>query len=266
MATLRIPLYDCGPLEVQIAAQGLRIEPLVCGCGARAVATLSDIPRRGNYHREGVDRVLFALRLWKPGMFSCPTAIADDGSVGGARWYRPWKTWDSSPIERPFDWSGCTQELPQIWDLLGGVRDLSDPRIRRFAYFYFYPVGVDRFAMLFMSADGLLIPLRGKRNDRREVFVRRGACLLASLLREAEADLTRELGRYYDKRCGHFHGTSTYWGRDMQKPAERLEQFVRALLRHFLKNDWVKDPKKAESALEQLTTASGGHALRLRSG
>ena len=185
-------------------------------------------------------------------MLSCPTVIADDGSVGGARWYRAWKTWDASPIERPFDWSGCTQELPQIWDLVKRVRDLSEPRMRRFAYFYFYPVGVDRFAMVFMSADGLLIPLRGKHNDRRGVFVSRGASLLARLLGEAEADLAKELGAYYDKRCGHFHGTSTHRGSDMQKPAERLEQFVRALLRYFLKNNLLKDPRKAESTLQQL--------------
>jgi len=236
-----------------------------CACGAQALATVLGVARRRGYRRTALDRVLFALRLWKPGMFECPVAISDDESTERVRYYTAWQTWDNSPIERPLDWANGAEQLPKVWRLLRDLADLNEPRIRRFAYFYFYPVGVDRFAMLFMSADGLLIPLHGRRDDRRDLFVRRGARLLTALLGEQEPDLVKELRRYYDKRCGHFHGTSRYWGRDMQKPAERLEQFVRALLRCFLENDLLKDPRKRESALEQMTTASGGHALRFRS-
>lgn len=185
-------------------------------------------------------------------MFACPTAISDDGRVESVLYYRAWKTWESSVLEQPLAWAGAAEELPRVWGMLEDLRDLEEPRIRRFAYFYFYPVGVDRFAMLFMSADGLLVPLRGRRDDRRDLFAKRGAALLSSLLNEPEAPLRRELGDYYDKRCGHFHGTSRHLGQRMQRPAERLELFVRLLLQCFLQKDILKDPNRAESVLAAL--------------
>ncbi len=251
MATVRVPIYQCEPLQTELAVNGrMRVEPGHGNSGVNATVVLSGVPRRGDYLRKSIDRSLFTLRLWSIGAFSCPYAFAETGEATAVGWYATaWRTWDSSGLECPLSWAAPIDALRRVWEQVLTLRDLEEPRLRRFASFHFYPVAVDRFSMLFMSADGLLFPIHGKRLDRRHEFGRRGGRVLSPLIGEPESRLACELRDYYDKRCGHFHGTSRHLGRHIQRPAERLELFVRHLLLHLLDRGILRRPRAAEDYL-----------------
>jgi hypothetical protein len=253
MPTINVPIYGCRKLDRQIKlSSSACVKPGYRGEGARFVCLVS--PTTKEDPRDALDRVLFALRLWKSGRFACPT-VFKDRCLCCVNWYcTPWKTWSHSRVETPLDWAGDEAGLRKIWGVLqrpGG--HLKDHRLRRFGQFYFYPVAVDRFSMLFMAADGLLFPYPTRTHSSACAFAKRGARSLAPLLPgECERDIEEELAACYKKRNGEFHGRTNTLGKDIQRPAERMELFVRRLLLYFLGKRLLMCREKAEKHIQEL--------------
>ena len=227
------------PVEL---SSSVRIQP-GDGSDVRALVVRDLRPGQKLDLRCWLDQVLLTLRLWKQGTVTCRAPRADcDPS-----WYIIWKTWCDSALDRPLTWDRAESELPGLWRLVAQLRNVEDHRLRRFFQFYFYPVAVDRFSMLFMAADGLLFPYPKSPQSSKVEFARRGA----KLLRDSVSDRTEErvkdeLIRYYEKRNGEFHGTARISGADIQASCERLEQYVRTLIIYFLQKRLLSSAKAAE--------------------
>jgi len=115
------------------------------------------------------DIALFSIRLWKRGLFGLRRAVRrtnqEEVLLPKQPIYYdiPYTTWKSGqPIELPLsieEIKSGADEIQGIAEKVNNLQDMDNPILRRFAYFYFYPVGSDRLLMLTMACDGLLIPV-----------------------------------------------------------------------------------------------------------
>jgi hypothetical protein len=262
MPQLQLTVYGTERLAQSIRlSSSVRIEP-GRSAGAPPVVVRELRPSHKPDLRCWLDQVLLTLRLWKQGRVSCRNAVRDTPpACEDPQWYIPWPTWVGSTLEDPLTWNGAERALPPLWQAISRLTAVEDHRLRRFFQFYFYPVAVDRFSMLFMAADGLLFPYPAAARSSKDEFGLRGARLLHAVCTDrSEDELKGELTGYYEKRNGEFHGTARISGADIQPYCERLEQYVRLLITHFLSRDLLGSAKAAEQHILRAATPTAHRA------
>lgn len=203
--------------------------------------------------RRILDVALFAIRLWRSGLFGLRRA-ACGGSIYPTHvgyYDLPWITWNSGKaIEKNLDFgvvSEAQDEIQAIAEQVNTIEDLENPILRRFGYFYFYPVGLDRLLTLTMACDGLLFPdFQKDCNSKKENFKQR-MCFLRSKMGGKPAPPKGVTdGHIYDARNGLSHGstfgtTTKSTTLDIEGCSVYLDEYLRNAIQFFLRIGLVGD-------------------------
>jgi len=196
--------------------------------------------------RRVLDIALFSIRLWRKGSFGLVRCARGGSTIheGMVYYGRPYTTWNGQTFsEAPLDlqsFSTAQDEIQVIADRVNLLASMENPILRRFGYFYFYPVGLDRLLLLTMACDRLLFPdYLGECPSGRENFKQRMCSLRKMIGGLPKPPPGFDDGDIYFARNGITHGTQ-FAAQGQHNPLP-LKKLVIIWIRFFdqeLENSW----------------------------